>query len=82
MSENITDNVIDDNNTKKRFDINARDMVFAIILVVASVLMSAFGICDGFRRGFTVTAVILFCVITAYLYCGKIKLKVFSTFSL
>lgn len=81
MTENITDNVIDDNNTKKRFETNARDMVFAIILVVASVLMSAFGICDGFRGGFTVTAVILFCVITVYLYCGKIKLKVFSILS-
>lgn len=63
----------------KRFDITSKDTAFAIVFVIASVLLSTFGICGGFRAGFAVTSVIMLTVMTLYLKSEK-KLAVFPVF--
>ncbi|MBR2489823.1 MAG: DUF4173 domain-containing protein, partial [Clostridia bacterium] len=66
--------------TKMRFDISKRDGVFAVLFLLSSVMLSAYGIFAGFRAGFTVSVVITISVITAYLWKNKVKIKVFGLF--
>ncbi len=62
----------------ERFDMNSKDTIFAGILVVGSVILSALGIFGGFRAGFTIAAVILLTAITAYLKTKEIKIDVYG----
>ncbi len=63
---------------EERFDINIKDSVFAIIFVVGSVIMSAFGIFGGFRAGFTVATMIILASVTAYFKTKEIKTDIYS----
>lgn len=65
------------NKEKKRFDISRKDSVFAIVLLAASVILSVFGICAGFRAGFAVSAIVMIAAVTAYLWGRSVKIKVF-----
>lgn len=66
--------------TKMRFDISKRDGVFAVLFLLSSVMLSAYGIFAGFRAGFAVAVVIMISVITAYLWKNKVKIKAFGLF--
>ena len=61
----------------ERFDIDIKDVAFAVIFVVGSIIMSAFGIFGGFRAGFTVAAIILSVSVTAYFKTKEIKTSVY-----
>lgn len=84
MCDNIIENSMEQetvlSNVKpiERFDITAKDTVFAIIFTVCSVVMSSFGIFGGFRSGFTVSALMLLVAVTAYFKNKEIKIGVYS----
>jgi len=52
----------------KRFDITRRDIIFSVILLLVSLLMSFIGIAGGFKSGFYVTLILFSAAATAYLF--------------
>ena len=48
----------------ENFKLDPKDNVFAVLLLIASCLLTVFGIFGGFSGGFTVTAILLFVVAT------------------
>lgn len=89
MSENIVENNnlceqvdLQPDTKVRRFDITSKDTAFAVGFLIASIIMSAFGICGGLRAGFSVLVVILSSVMTAYLKTNDIKLSVYPVISL
>lgn len=61
--------------TKKLFVLSRRDLCFGLFMVIASVLLSAFGICGGFSGGFGVTSLILLAVTSIYFSPATVKTK-------
>ncbi len=62
---------------KKIFDFSVRDVVFLILLSVYAIFLAAFGIFDGFRGGFTASALMLTMILSAYLWDKTCKIKAF-----
>ncbi len=80
MSEQINELSVDEaeqNNTLRKFNITVRDTVFAISLLLSSILVSIFGIFGGFRGGFTVSSLVLTVTMSAYLLGKGYKFKIF-----
>ncbi len=67
-----------DTKITRKFDITAKDTVFAILFVACSIILSAFGIFGGFRAGFAVATILLLAVITIYLKTKEIKIRAYS----
>lgn len=63
---------------KRGFELNGKDSVFKIIIAVSTVLLTIFGIWEGFRAGFTVTALIMFLSLTVYFINQNTRLRIFS----
>ncbi len=62
----------------KKFDIDKRDIIYIFLLMLSSILISAFGIFSGFNGGFAVTSIILTTVLSFYLLNKQYKFKFFS----
>lgn len=87
MSDNIEKDVIDATDTevelaceifeRPKYEVVKRDGVFALLLLAASVITSAFGIFAGFKAGFTVSLILLLFSVTAYLLPAREKIKPF-----
>ncbi len=77
---NIENNIpLEDNNlSNSKFDINTKDVVFSIIFIVCSIIMSSFGIFGGFRAGFTVATLMLSAAVTIYFKTKEVKTDVYS----
>ena len=82
MSDNIYENTVEtaqpypmEENHFKKFDITSKDIIFAVIFTVVSILMSAFGIFGGLRIGFTVAIIMLAAVMSIYLKTKEIGIK-------
>ena len=52
----------------ERFALVTKDRIFAVLILVASCLLTLFGIWGGFNGGFSVSAIILFIIQTIYLF--------------
>ncbi len=81
MCDNIIENdlLLEENklpNTK--FDISTKDIVFAIIFIVCSILLSAFGIFGGLRAGFTVATLLILSAVTIYFKTKETKPDTYS----
>ncbi len=66
--------------TKRHFDIFNRDLFFALLIFVSSVIFAFLGLWGGFRGGFTVSSILMLGIITAYLCNKKAKIKAFYLF--
>ncbi|MEE1074365.1 MAG: DUF4173 domain-containing protein [Acutalibacteraceae bacterium] len=84
MSDNIYENTVEtaqpypmEENHFKKFDITSKDIIFAVIFTVASIIMSAFGIFGGLRIGFTVAIIMLAAVMSIYLKTKEIGIKAY-----
>ena len=84
MSDNIYENTVEtaqpypmEENHFKKFDITSKDIIFAVIFTVASIIMSAFGIFGGLRIGFTVAIIMLTAVMSIYLKTKEIGIKAY-----
>ncbi len=60
-----------------KYDIVKRDNVFAVLLLLASVITSAFGVWGGFRSGFTLSLILILASVTAYLLPSKATIRLF-----
>lgn len=84
MSDNIYENTVEtaqpypmEENYFKKFDITSKDIIFAVIFTVASIIMSAFGIFGGLRIGFTVAIIMLAAIMSIYLKTKEIRIKAY-----
>ncbi|MBE6749873.1 MAG: DUF4173 domain-containing protein [Ruminococcaceae bacterium] len=59
----------------KTFELSIKDGIFALLFCVASVMFSSFGLFGGFCGGFTVSFLVIFGVITAYLCTKNVKIS-------
>lgn len=57
----------------ERFALFTKDRVFTCLILIASCILTVFGIWGGFNGGFTVSAILLFAVQSAYLFKKGIK---------
>ncbi len=81
MSDNITQNNLpleENNSSNNKFNIDVKDGVFAIIFVICSIIMSAFGIFAGFRAGFTVATAMLMAAVTTYFKSKEFKISLYA----
>ncbi len=58
------------------FEIERRDIIFSVLALISSILMSIFGIFGGFAVGFSISAVLMLVVLAVYFFCGR-RLKAF-----
>lgn len=80
MCDNINENDVlfeEDELSKTRFDINIKDITFAIIFVVCSIIMSVFGIFGEFRAGFTAASLMILGAVTVYFKSKQVKTGVY-----
>lgn len=81
MYDNIIENdtpLEEKNLPNTKFNINTKDIVFAIIFVFCSVLLSAFGIFGGLRAGFTVSTLLTLSAVTIYFKTKENKPDTYS----
>ncbi len=77
MSENIV-NEVKEEAVSRYFPITKKDTFFAFLIAAATIVFTVLGLFGGFRIGYTVSSVLLFAVVTAYLWGNKTKITFFS----
>jgi len=60
-----------------KFEIKRKDIVFSVILLAVSLIMSFFGIWGGFKAGFYVSLVLFTATASAYLVTKRSKIRAF-----
>ncbi len=83
MCDNIIKNAETSNEEKlsdNKFLLTKKDIVFAIIFFICSVMMSALGVFGGFRAGFSVASFALLLAVTFYLKNKEIKIGIYPAF--
>lgn len=75
INQNYSENIF----LRKTFDLEKRDYIYSGIFLVASILLSFMGIFGGFGIGMSISFILMFSVITFYLYKGK-KITLFPLF--
>ena len=80
-SEIVLENVSGEPITPRRkrgFELSNKDSAFKVIIAIATVFLTIFGIWEGFRAGFTVTALLMFLCLTVYFANRNTKIRIFS----
>ena len=77
---NVNEQTVEEQATEqqlipKTFDLSIKDGIFTLLFCVASLLFSSFGLFGGFRGGFTASFLVIFGVISAYLFTKNIKIS-------
>ena len=63
---------------KRGFELSNKDSAFKVIIAISTVLLTIFGIWEGFKAGFTVTALLMFLCLTVYFANRNTKIRFFS----
>lgn len=61
--------------------VKKRDYIFSALLVVACIAFTVLSLWGGFKAGFTVTYVMFFSIMTAYLYKREVNISFFGALS-
>lgn len=78
LMKNGENEIVEKTKPTNKFEVDAKDMIFACIFALAAILFSILSLWGGFKSGFTVTSIFTFVAFTVYLYNKDTRLRVFS----